>query len=241
MNNIEIFRDTESRIEKNPFLRLSTRKSKENNRVYHEDFISHKQPIHPSACVRFEENTTLQAARRYLGSGKKIGILNFANPVEPGGGVLRGASTQEEYLCRATNLYPCLISRTASEWYTYHRDLWKKTFDGRSFPASDRVIYSPDITVFRKDTGYQPSISNSFHQTYTHQWSKVDVITSSAPYFVSKEYALSEKELERIFRKRIRNILEVAIENDIQLSSAHLDAVLSTIRPKWLRTHFIRC
>lgn len=217
MNNIEVFLDTKSRIEKNSFLRLKTEESKKHTRVYHEDFFSHKQPLYQSSCIRFEENTTLEAARKYSGLGKKIGILNFANPIEPGGGVLRGASAQEEYLCRATNLYPCLISKSASEWYEYHRGVWEKAFDGKSFLASDRVIYSPGITVFRKDDGYRPILSNSFLQTYTDQWYEADVITSSAPFFFSKENVLPEKDLECVFKRRIRNILEVAAENDIQI------------------------
>ena len=217
MNNIEIFQDTQTRIEKNPLLRLRTEKSKKETKIYHEDFFSRKNPSYPSCRIHLEENTTLQAARNYFGSGKRIGVLNFANPVEPGGGVLRGASAQEEYLCRATNLYPCLIGSAASEWYDYHRKLWNSTFDGKSFLASDRVIYSPNITVFRKDDGYRPVISNTFDQVYTNQWGVVDVITASAPYFSSKECALPEKDLEYIFRKRIINILEAAIENNIQI------------------------
>lgn len=217
MNNIEVFLDTKLRIEKNPFLRLKTEESKKNTKVYHEDFISHKKPVYQSSCIRFEENTTLQATSNYANSGKRIGVLNFANPIEPGGGVLRGASAQEEYLCRATNLYPCLTSEAASEWYDYHRELWKTAFNGKSFLASDRVIYSPGISVFRKDEGYCPIYSNSFIQTYTDQWNEVDVITSSAPYFLSKDHVLPEKDLICVFKKRIQNILEVAIENDIQI------------------------
>lgn len=217
MNNIEVFFDTQSRIEKNSLLRLKTMESKKNTKVFHEDFVSGKNPTYQSSCIRFEENTTLQAANYYANSGKKIGVLNFANPIEPGGGVLRGASAQEEYLCRATNLYPCLTSKAASEWYEYHRELWKAAFNRNSFLASDRVIYSPGISVFRIDDGYRPIYSNSFLQTYTDQWNEVDVITSSAPYFLSKGHVLPEKDLICVFKKRIRNILEVAIENDIQI------------------------
>jgi len=43
---------------------------------------------------------------------------SFTNPIEVGGGVFRGAKTQEEYICRASNLYNCLIIQeyTGREW-----------------------------------------------------------------------------------------------------------------------------
>jgi len=176
-----------------------------------------KNPLACTAEFTFLEGTTLSAARAFAAQKKRMAVLNFANPVEPGGGVLRGASAQEEYLCRASNLYPCLTGKAAREWYQYHREAWKRSFDGQSFLASDRVVYSPDIVVLRKDEGYQPVISNAFEQVYTDSWNKVDVITSAAPCFLKQESVLPEKDLEDIFKRRIRNILEAAIENDIQI------------------------
>lgn len=38
----------------------------------------------------------------------KIGILNMASPLRPGGGFLNGAASQEEFLCMRTTLYPSL-------------------------------------------------------------------------------------------------------------------------------------
>ena len=66
---------------------------------------------------------TFTAARRLsrqdqLSSHKqKVLVLNFANPVHPGGGVRQGARAQEEDLCRQSTLLLSLESSQASFYY----------------------------------------------------------------------------------------------------------------------------
>ena len=52
---------------------------------------------------------------------KPVLILNLANPVNPGGGVRRGAKAQEEDLCRKSSLLLSLEGRDASGYYNYSR------------------------------------------------------------------------------------------------------------------------
>jgi uncharacterized protein (TIGR02452 family) len=91
----------------------------------------------PTVEVTLE--STLEAGQR-LGPG--TAALVFASARNPGGGFLRGAKAQEEDIARASALYPCL--RSVPEFYAFHR-----SHDDLRY--SDRVIYSPDVPVFRDD------------------------------------------------------------------------------------------
>ncbi|KAI0903353.1 hypothetical protein F4823DRAFT_629479 [Ustulina deusta] len=61
---------------------------------------------------------------------RKVGILNMASPLSPGGGFLNGATSQEESLCMRTTLLPAL----RDEFYRM---------------PELAVVYTPDVLVFR--------------------------------------------------------------------------------------------
>ena len=63
-------------------------------------------------------------------SSPRTCILNMASALRPGGGVLNGAASQEEFLCLRTTLYPSLCEN-------YYR-----------LPELG-VVYTPDVLVFR--------------------------------------------------------------------------------------------
>jgi uncharacterized protein (TIGR02452 family) len=85
--------------------------------------------------------STLEAGHR-LGPGAVA--LVFASARNPGGGFLRGTKAQEEDIARASALYECL--RSVPGFYAFHRN-------SADLRYSDRVIYSPDVPVFRRDDG----------------------------------------------------------------------------------------
>lgn len=92
-----------------------------------------------------------------------VGVLNFADAIVPGGLVWRGAFTQEECLCRCSNLYPSLSQdKCYTEYYNYNKSIKFNVY-------SNRLIYSPDVLVF-KDANY-----NLIEPV------KVDIITCPAP------------------------------------------------------------
>lgn len=81
-------------------------------------------------CV--DECLNLRAAYPNL----KIGLLNMASDVCPGGGVKKGSKAQEEDVCRRTTLYPSL----KREWYP---------LDGAA------MIFSEDVYVLKANApGY---------------------------------------------------------------------------------------
>lgn len=193
-----------------------THKAVSDTKIYEEGFVSGKKPYYSSYNVAFQESLSLIPARKFTSQGKKTAVLNFANPIEPGGGVLRGANAQEEYLCRASNLYYCLTSSHAKPWYVAHNAILKTNQFNSMFLATDNIIYSKNVTIIRNDIGYQPDNTDPFGQEYTDDWMQIDIITSAAPYFSGSGYILPNGDLEQLFIRRIKNILEVAIENDVR-------------------------
>jgi uncharacterized protein (TIGR02452 family) len=91
--------------------------------------------------VDVTNESTLEATRRL---GGDVAALVFASARNPGGGFLNGAQAQEESVARASALYPCLLA--AGDFYRHHRAHEDLTY-------SDRVIYSPQVPVFRDDKG----------------------------------------------------------------------------------------
>lgn len=193
--NINIFRET---------FKLSREIGYVNSIVYHENFISQKTRIiknNTKSNIIIEDAYTLDSAYfQGIKDKKKTAVLNFANPVNPGGGVTIGASAQEEYLCRCTNLYLSLISDDIDfDYYKYN-----KKFD---YIFSDRIIYSKDITVFKnRDTD---------DIKHKRDWFCLDVITCAAPYL--KNRYINKIVLKDIFKSRIKNIFESAIDNSIDV------------------------
>ena len=113
----------------------------------------------PNLTVTMRQMDTLEAARllRQSHPDARIAVLNMASPLQPGGGVLRGARAQEESLCMRTTLYPSL----KPEWYRH---------------KADTVIYTPDVLVF-KSAAPQMDLLNAKEQFY------VDVISCAAPRY----------------------------------------------------------
>lgn len=116
--------------------------------------------------------------------GSHIAVLNFADAVEAGGLVWEGESTQEEHLCRCSNLYKSLKQDICRrDYYDYNWNLGDNIF-------SNRIIYSPNVTFF-KDENYNPITD----------FIKCDVVSCPAPIAC---------EDEKVFIQRIKCILGVA-------------------------------
>lgn len=106
--------------------------------------------------------SSISAARRLWDEGAdRIAVLNFASARNAGGGYLGGARAQEEDLCRVSALYTTL--RQAPDYYAAHRE-------SSDLAYSHRVIYSPDVPVYR-DVRYR--LLESPYQ--------VSFLTSAAP------------------------------------------------------------
>lgn len=198
---IGCFNDT-LKISESDILKNQTENAIKSNRIYAENYHSQANYYGSDCPVIVEANTTFAAANKYKSLGKTV-VLNFSNPVNPGGGVQRGAMAQEECLCRSSNLFLCLSNENVfNDYYGYHRGF------NNSF-YSDRLIYTKNVTVF-KDDNVVPQLLPQ------NAWFNVDVITCAAPYIGKRKYTNSTALLE-LFKSRIKNIFEAAKDNHVEV------------------------
>lgn len=150
--------------------------------------------------IQLLEDSTFHAAAPLVAAGYKTAVLNFANAFVPGGGVTRGAMAQEECLCRSSNLYRSL----EGDYVRRHYYKWNQ--DNVDDLGSDRVLYSPFVTVYKTDETYPKDLPEE-------AWFSVDVISCAAPMADPWTRAHQMEKLYRLFCRRIRNILETAVRN----------------------------
>ena len=201
---IESFNDTQRMIRRDQTLWDETLKTQAGTLLY----LGGYEAMDPSVkadlpVIDVTEDTTFHCAQSFTGGSNKVAVLNFANAYSPGGGVVNGAMAQEECLCRSSNLYASLtIPYLLKNYYKWNK---KNTGD----MGSDAVIYSPGVTVFKTDDAIPEEMD---------RWFTVDVLTCAAPYYdPGKKRPVSMEKLEEVFHGRIRNILEVAAANDVDV------------------------
>lgn len=207
---VRIFEKTMELCRKDPALYAAISESISKQTITWEE-----DPIPPAGESRavpanlvISPDRTLAAARKYISPGKRVCILNFASSVTPGGGVVRGASAQEESLCRISTLYAALTDReTAEPFYQRHRELIDAGRMGRK--NRDDCIYTPGIVAIREDDFDCALLPEEDRYS-------VDVITCAAPdqrYDGRNTYEPEEDELIAVFEQRWKRILSVAAEN----------------------------
>ena len=213
---IDVFKDTQSYF---PKFKNEIEYSIKCSKVYREsDSPEIKLRYSESVKISVNKYRTIESAQYYKRKNPdlRIGILNFASATNPGGGVKKGSSAQEECICRVSTLYSVLVNseENRKEFYDYHKDL-------RSNLYSDRIIYSPDILVFKSDT-FIPSYLPEKNQF------KVDVITGAAPNLnrkpnqemnpeIMKFNIINEPKLYEVHKSRGKYILSIANENNIDI------------------------
>lgn len=212
-DNIKVFQDTERLCKENPLLREAISKSIKNQKMISErewlPELEKKIYLDPADIV-ISKKRSLEAASAY--PLNKVCVHNFASASNPGGGVTKGSSAQEECLCRCSSLYFCLNTRQMWEqFYAPHRAK-------RDPVHNDDIIYTPSVVVFKSDTA-EP------HVLKEKDWYKVNVVTCAAPNLRKNpsnafntgdgDYAikLTDQELLLIHEKRLRQILDVALMN----------------------------
>lgn len=119
-------------------------------------------------------------------------VLNFANPVNPGGGVRGGAKAQEEDLCRKSSLLLSLESDAAKKYYEYNKSAYSNM-------GSDAIILTPNVEIIRDADG--ELLDDSFI---------VSVLTCAAPVIYQGMGRVSYEQYKALFYNRICGILKFA-------------------------------
>jgi uncharacterized protein (TIGR02452 family) len=166
----------------------------DNTVYYPADFNLWKEsaPIIPKLSVTNE--TTSQAAIRLAASGlSNIVALNFASARNQGGGFLSGALAQEEDLCRASALYPCLKTKPLF----YNTNI---LCDNSYY--TDGIIYSPKVPFFKDE-----------HNLFIEEPYTLSIISAPAPNLNGAQFIDEDVLITKILH-RTERILQVAALNE---------------------------
>ena len=216
---IGIFEDTQQWCREDERLAHRIRESIEGTKVYEEN-CSFSQP---SDRPFVETEITVEKARTFETAlilqrenpKDRITVHNFASATNPGGGVTKGSTAQEECLCRCSTLYPVLNTEELKKrYYLYHRERHDTRY-------TDRCIYTPGVVVIKTDTD-QPC------RMKEEEWCHVDVITCAAPNLRSyprhsmnpssgEAAEMTNSELLEMHKKRARHMLYAALENQTDI------------------------
>ncbi len=214
--NVKIFQDTEKMVKNNKILAEAVKWSTKNQVLVPEymevkDFWPDWEPdcevCEAEATIVVSKKRSYEAATGY--KGKKVCVHNFASATNPGGGVTKGSSAQEECLCRCSTLYFNLnVADMWNGFYTPHRNVQDPIHN-------DDCIYTPEVVVFKSDTAMPKLLTEK-------EWTKVNVITCAAPNLRlkpanamnmgdgDKAAKIGDKALLELHEKRLSRILDVA-------------------------------
>lgn len=215
----QIFHDTTAWCSSDPELAAAVRSAKNGTTIYAPD----EYPALPDACPFHETEITVTHHRSFEAAMKlreefhetTIAVHNFASATNPGGGVTRGSTAQEECLCRSSTLYPVLNSKQMwNRYYRFHRDRHDSKY-------TDTCAYSPGIRIIKTDENFPQRLPEG-------EWVTVDVITCAAPNLREKpgnamnpdsgdRVILTDAALLQLHQQRARHMLTIAAHHGAEI------------------------
>lgn len=167
-------------------------KAIENTKIYDTNFKCERPSNEENIRIVVEDLDTVHAGRIYHNDGK-VALLNFSSYKNPGGMFINGSKAQEECLCHASYLYN-VLKEFQSDFYDWNNKHKNKAL------YLNRGLYSPDILF-------------QYEEVLFH----CDVITCAAPNksAAQKYQNVSDKENTKVLRSRIRFVLDMAKDNDV--------------------------
>ena len=209
-NLIAVFADTQKHCQNDDTLIRAISNTIEKQYIVAEDEIVKIPETHrydKPAEITVSADRSFWAAAKY--KEEKTCVLNFASARHPGGGVITGASAQEECLCRCSTLYFAISEeKTAENFHKKHDDMIKQKKMDLLYNSD--CIFSPDIVVFKSDDGNYDLLTQNDRY-------KVDVITCAAPNLTRISAMISGsttrvdyEKLKVVHRSRAKRILDIA-------------------------------
>lgn len=215
---VDIFNDTKEYYSTDSILINLVNNSKQNTIIYQEnsypDISNH--PIHSNTMIEVNKLRSFECAinEQSKSPNSKICVMNFASSTNPGGGVEKGSSAQEEALCRCSTLYPTLIqSKCYNNFYNVNRRLKDRLH-------TDAIIYSPNIQIIKTDEQYPRRLNKD-------QFITVDILSCAAPNLRDRSsYAdfdtgdfisINNDQLYSIHLKRAKHILHIAAVYNVDI------------------------
>ena len=199
------FEDTLQRCRKDAALAQALHISLATQRIFLEE---EELPTFPSprfiapARVIVSPKRTFEAAAAY--KGQTVAVLNFASSTTPGGGVVNGAHSQEEALCRCSTLYPALKTEECwNRYYLPHRTNYSPL-------NRDDCILTSGVVVFKSD------VTEPIQLLPPREWQTLSVVTCAAPHLEHDtlgenfgEKTIPAYALQAVLERRWRRILTV--------------------------------
>ena len=197
-DNIKEFNNTRD-LANTEFL-ADTNRIKESVQIYDdankEVIINSVFAFNPDMKIKVVSSGTVNAAYYYKRGVNSVAMLNFADAKKPGGWPEDGAPTQEENMCRTTNMFEALILDECMQKY-YLKNNKKQTVDHIDEAYSDTIIYLRDVVILKDDVTYERVNPKC-----------VDVIVCPAP-------CGNLKNVEAVLIPRMRALVKAAYDNGV--------------------------
>lgn len=214
---IAVFEDTRAYYTENPTLAEAVKESRDHTAFHPADDYPKLPEAKGEGRITVTNSKTFQAAMEQNRNhpGQRIAVLNFASPTNPGGGVKRGSSAQEESLCRCSTLYPTIDQRWLwDKYYTPNRNAHDPV-------GTDACIYSPGVVICKTDDSIPVRLP-------PEEFVTVDVLTCAAPNLRERPWnpynpgsgsavSLTKEQQVEIHLKRAKHILHIAASHGAEI------------------------
>lgn len=155
-------------------------------------FENEKNGLYYRTKFHIFKGSSIEAASLLIQNGGHMGVLNSASGKTPGGKWFKGTLSQEDVICRASLLFPCLEQFLSEPESMYAVNLSKEEY---LYSSSGCCIYSPSVPIVRQDDNVKPRLLDHFFLA--------DILSMPAPNaFVLARRKDGILEEEMLFRLR---------------------------------------